>query len=91
MDEILNLKEQIKGYKITDNVQELPTEKSELLILLRERELNTLNQRISFSRMTSLISKNVLMNYWITIIHRSTGLYFLSLEVDLPMTGNTSR
>ena len=37
MDEILSLKDQIKDYKINDNVQELSTEKSEDLILLRER------------------------------------------------------
>ena len=37
MDEILSLKGQIKDYKINDNVQELSTEKSEDLILLRER------------------------------------------------------
>ena len=37
MDEILSLKDQIKGYKINDNVQELSTEKSEDLMLMRER------------------------------------------------------
>ena len=37
MDEILSLKNQIKAYKINDNGQELSTEKSEDLILLRER------------------------------------------------------
>ena len=37
MDEILSLKYQIKAYEINDNVQELSTEKSEDLILLRER------------------------------------------------------
>ena len=37
IDEILSLKGQIKDYKINDNVQELSTEKSEDLILLRER------------------------------------------------------
>ena len=37
MDEILSLKDQIKDYKINDNVQELSIEKSEDLILLRER------------------------------------------------------
>ena len=37
MDEILSLKDQIKDYKINENVQELSTEKSEDLILLRER------------------------------------------------------
>ena len=37
MDEILNLKNQIKAYKINDNVQELSTEKWEDLVLLRER------------------------------------------------------
>ena len=37
MDEILSLKDQIKAYKINDNVQELSIEKSNNLILLRER------------------------------------------------------
>ena len=37
MDKILSLKDQIKDYKINDNVQELSIEKSEDLILLRER------------------------------------------------------
>ena len=37
MGEILSLKDQIKDYKINDNVQELSIEKSEDLILLRER------------------------------------------------------
>ena len=37
MDEILSLKNQIKAYKINDNGPELSTEKSEDLILLRER------------------------------------------------------
>ena len=37
MGEILSLKDQIKTYKINENVQELSTEKSEDLILLRER------------------------------------------------------
>ena len=37
MDEILSLKDQIKSHKINYNVQELSTEKSEDLILLRER------------------------------------------------------
>ena len=37
LDEILSLKNQIKAYKINDNGQELSTEKSEDLILLRER------------------------------------------------------
>ena len=37
MDEILSLKYQIKAYEINDNVQEFSTEKSEDLILLRER------------------------------------------------------
>ena len=37
MDEILSLKDQIKDCKINDNVQELSIEKSEDLILLRER------------------------------------------------------
>ena len=37
MDEILSLKNQIKAYKINDNGLELSTEKSEDLILLRER------------------------------------------------------
>ena len=36
MDEKLSLKDQINDYKINDNVQELSTEKSEDLILLRE-------------------------------------------------------
>ena len=36
MDKILSLKDQIKHYKINDNVQELSNEKSEDLILLRE-------------------------------------------------------
>ena len=35
--EILSLKNQIKAYKINDNVQELSTEKLEDLVLLRER------------------------------------------------------
>ena len=35
--EILSLKNQIKVYKINDNVQELSTEKLEDLVLLRER------------------------------------------------------
>ena len=35
--EILSLKDEIKAYNINDNVQELSTEKSEELILLRER------------------------------------------------------
>ena len=37
MDEILSLKDQIKAFKIDGNVQELSIEKSENLILLRER------------------------------------------------------
>ena len=37
MDEILSLKDQIKAFKINGNVQELSIEKSENLILLRER------------------------------------------------------
>ena len=37
MDEILSLKDEIKAYKINDNVQELSTDKSKELILLRER------------------------------------------------------
>ena len=37
MDEILSLKDQIKDYKINDNVQEPSIEKSKDLILLRER------------------------------------------------------
>ena len=37
MDEIHNIKDQIKAYKINDNVQKLSTKKSEDLILLRER------------------------------------------------------
>ena len=37
MAEILSLKDQIKDYKINDNVHQLSTEKSEDLILLRER------------------------------------------------------
>ena len=37
MGEILSLKDQIKTYKINENVHELSTEKSEDLILLRER------------------------------------------------------
>ena len=37
MDEIFSLKDQIKDYEINDNVQELPIEKSEDLILLREK------------------------------------------------------
>ena len=37
MDEILSLKDQIKDYKINDNVQQLSIEKSEDLILLKER------------------------------------------------------
>ena len=37
IDEILSLKDQIKDYKINDNVQELSIEKSKDLILLRER------------------------------------------------------
>ena len=37
MDEILSLEDQIKAYKVNYNVQELSTEKSEDLILLRER------------------------------------------------------
>ena len=37
MDEILSLKDEIKAYKINDNVQELSTDKSEELILLTER------------------------------------------------------
>ena len=36
IDEILSLKDQIKAYKINDNVQELSSEKSEDLILQRE-------------------------------------------------------
>ena len=55
MDEILSLNDQIKAYKINDNVHKLTTEKSEDLILMRER-------------MTSLISKNVLINYQKTVI-----------------------
>ena len=47
MDEILSLKDQIKGYKINDNVQELSTEKSEDLMLLRER-VKYLDRRVSF-------------------------------------------
>ena len=37
MDEILSLKDEIKAYYNNNNVQELPTEKLEDLILLRER------------------------------------------------------
>ena len=37
MAEMLSLKDKIKAYKINDNVQDLSTEKSEDLILLRER------------------------------------------------------
>ena len=37
MAKILSLKDQIKAYKINENVQELSTEKSDDLILLRER------------------------------------------------------
>ena len=37
MDEIFSLKHENKPYKINDNVQELSTDKSEELILLRER------------------------------------------------------
>ena len=37
MDEILSLKDEIKAYKINNNVQELTTEKSKYLILLREK------------------------------------------------------
>ena len=37
MDKILSLKDQIKAYKINDNVLELSTKKSEDLLLLRER------------------------------------------------------
>ena len=37
MDEILSLENEIKAYKINDNGQELSSEKSEDLILLRER------------------------------------------------------
>ena len=37
MAEMLSLKDKIKAYKINDNVQELSTEKSEDLVLLRER------------------------------------------------------
>ena len=37
MDEILSLKDQIKAFKINGNVLELSIEKSENLILLRER------------------------------------------------------
>ena len=55
MAEILSLNDQIKAYKINDNVHKLTTEKSEDLILMRER-------------MTSLISKNVLINYQKTVI-----------------------
>ena len=36
MDEVPSLKDEIKAYKINENVQELPTEKSEDLIILRE-------------------------------------------------------
>ena len=38
MDEILSLKDEIKAYKINDNMQELFTDKSEELILLTERK-----------------------------------------------------
>ena len=55
MAEILRLNDQIKAYKINDNVHKLTTGKSEDLILMRER-------------MTSLISKNVLINYRKTVI-----------------------
>ena len=37
MDKILSLNDQIKAYKINDNVDKLSTEKSKDLILLRER------------------------------------------------------
>ena len=37
MDEILSLKDEIKAYKINNTVQELTTEKSKYLILLREK------------------------------------------------------
>ena len=37
MEEILSLKDEIKPCKINDNLQELSTDKSEELILLRER------------------------------------------------------
>ena len=36
MDEILSIKDEIKAYKIIDNAQELSTDKSKELILLRE-------------------------------------------------------
>ena len=39
IDEILSLKDQIKAYKINDNVQELCSEKSEDLILQRESHI----------------------------------------------------
>ena len=37
MVELLSLKDEIKAYKINNNVQELPTGKSEDLILMREK------------------------------------------------------
>ena len=37
MDKILSLKDETKADKINDTVQELSTDKSEELILLRER------------------------------------------------------
>ena len=37
MDEIFSLKDQIKSHKIIDKVQELSTENSEDLILLKKR------------------------------------------------------
>ena len=37
MDKILSLKDEVKAYKVDNNVQELPTVKSEDFTLLRER------------------------------------------------------
>ena len=67
MDEILSLKDQIKSHKISYNVQELSTEKSEDLILPRER-VKYLESENKFLKMTSLISKKLLINYGKTII-----------------------
>ena len=47
MGKILSLNDENKTFKVNDNVQKLQPEKSEDLILLREK-INTLNQKNIF-------------------------------------------
>ena len=102
MDKILSLKDQIKDYKINDNVQELSNEKSEDLILLRERVkyLESENKFLKddiFNKQ-KLIDKSLENNNKLTIdlIMFLFSIFnvakaVLYMEVALQMTGNTSR